>query len=132
MTAEKNGLDVLVCDEAHRLREKSVNRFTSKSLRETARPQIEELVDAARVPVFLLDQYQVVRPGEMGSVAEIEQYATSRGLALREVNLNGQYRSGGSEAYIDWVLRLLGLRDGGPVPWHDEPSVLRRRGRLAR
>lgn len=122
MSAEKNSLDVLICDEAHRLRERSVNRFTSKALRETARPQIEELVDVARVPVFLLDQHQVVRPGEMGSIAEIREYATSRGLAVREVDLNGQFRSGGSAAYIDWVLRLLGLADGGPVAWHDEPS----------
>jgi hypothetical protein len=122
MGAEKNGLDVLVCDEAHRLREKSVNRFTPQRLREVARPQVEELIDAARVPVFLLDQYQVVRPGELGSVAEIEQYATGRGLAFREVNLTGHFRAGGSEPYIDWVERLLGLRRELPVPWHDEPT----------
>jgi uncharacterized protein len=121
MTAEKNGLEVLILDEAHRLREKSVNRFTRKELRETARPQIEELVDAAHVPVFLLDQHQVVRPGEMGSVAEIEQYAATRGLDVQHVDLNAQFRAGGSEAYIDWVLRLLGLRGDGPVPWRDEP-----------
>lgn len=122
MDAEINGLDVLVLDEAHRLREKSVNRWTSKSLRENARPQVEELIDAARVPVFLLDQYQVVRPGEMGSVPEIEHHARARGLTVRHVDLNAQYRAGGSDAYLDWVLRLLGLREGGPIPWQDEPS----------
>lgn len=123
MDAEKNGLEVLIMDEAHRLREKSVNRYTPKVLREKARPQIEELLDAARVPVFLLDQYQVVRPGEMGSVPEIEAHAAARGLALRHVDLNAQYRAGGSEAYLDWVLRLLGLRGDGPVVWHDEPGL---------
>lgn len=122
MDAEKNGLDVLILDEAHRLREKSVNRWTPKASRERARPQIEELVDASRVPVFLLDQYQVVRPGEMGSVPEIEAHAAARGLTVRHVDLNAQYRAGGSEAYLDWVLRLLGLRGDGPVPWRDEPS----------
>lgn len=121
MTAEKNGLEVLILDEAHRLREKSVNRYTRKELRETARPQIEELIDAARVPVFLLDENQVVRPGEMGSVAEVEHYAQARGLELRHVDLSAQYRAGGSEAYIAWVLRLLGLAPGGPTAWHDEP-----------
>jgi len=122
MDAEKNSLEVLIMDEAHRLREKSVNRYTPKSLRESARPQIEELLDAARVPVFLLDQYQVVRPGEMGSVPEIEAHTAARGLALRHVDLNAQYRAGGSEAYLDWVLRLLGLRGDGPVVWRDEAS----------
>ncbi|WP_229734534.1 DUF2075 domain-containing protein [Cellulomonas carbonis] len=121
MTAEKNGLEVLILDEAHRLREKSVNRYTRKELRETARPQIEELIDAARVPVFLLDQHQVVRPGEMGSVAEIESHARARGLDLHHVDLSAQYRAGGSEAYLAWVLQLLGLEGDGPVPWSDEP-----------
>jgi len=120
MDAEKNSLEVLILDEAHRLREKSVNRYTPKALRETARPQVEELLDVARVPVFLLDQFQVVRPGEMGSVAEIEQHASARGLTVRHVDLNAQYRSGGSEAYLDWVLKLLDLRGDGPVAWHDE------------
>src|SRR5690625_49569 len=55
MEAERNGLDVLVLDEAHRIREKSVNRFTPKALRERARPQIEELIDAAQEPGFRLD-----------------------------------------------------------------------------
>jgi len=120
--AEKNGLEVLILDEAHRIREKSVNRYTPKPLRERARPQIEELLDAARVPVFLLDQYQVVRPGEMGSVPEIERAAQARGLHVRHVDLNAQFRAGGSERYVDWVLRLLGLRGDGPVEWRDEPA----------
>jgi hypothetical protein len=119
-TAEKNSLEVLIMDEAHRLRTTSVNRYTAKAVRERARPQVEELLDAARVPVFLLDQFQVVRPGEMGSVPEIEEHARARGLTIRHVDLNAQYRSGGSDAYLDWVLRLLGLRGSGPVPWRDE------------
>lgn len=121
MTAEKNSLDVLILDEAHRLRETSVNRYTRKEIRSQARPQVEELFDAARVPVFLLDQYQVVRPGELGSVAEIEEHARARGLEVRHVDLNAQFRAGGSDAYLDWVVRLLGLRGDGPVPWEDEP-----------
>ncbi len=120
MSAERNGLDVLILDEAHRLRVTSVNRYTRKEIRAAARPQIEELFDAARVPVFLLDQFQVVRPGEMGSVPEIEQHAAARGLDVRHVDLNAQFRAGGSDAYLDWVLRLLGLRGGGPIPWRDE------------
>jgi len=122
MEAEKNGLDVLVLDEAHRIREKSVNRYTSAPLRALARPQVEELLDAARVPVFLLDEYQVVRPGEMGTVADIRAHAAARGLAVRQIDLSAQYRAGGSAAYIDWVLRLLGLRGDSAVAWTDEEA----------
>jgi uncharacterized protein len=122
MSAEKNSLDVLVLDEAHRLRATSVNRYTRKEVRAAARPQIDELFDVARVPVFLLDQYQVVRPGEMGSVPEIEAHARARGLAVRQVDLKAQYRSGGSDVYLEWVLRLLGLSGKEPAPWRDEGS----------
>ncbi|WP_226924697.1 DUF2075 domain-containing protein [Georgenia satyanarayanai] len=127
MDAERNGLDVLVLDEAHRIREKSVNRYTPKQLREAARPQIEELIDAARVPVFLLDEHQVVRPGELGTVADIEAHATTRGLPVRHINLNAQFRAGGSQTYLDWVHRLLdltseGTSEGGSPGWHDEPT----------
>ena len=38
-------------------------------------------------------------------------------VAPHGVNLDGQFRCGGSQVYLDWVLRLLGLREGGPVPW---------------
>lgn len=116
MDADKNGFDVLIADEAHRLRETSANRWTKAELR-SGKAQVDELIDAARVPVFLLDQHQVVRPGELGTVQEIEKAARERGLDVHHVDLSTQYRCGGSEAYIDWVERLLGLRPGGPVPW---------------
>ncbi|MDH6218812.1 hypothetical protein M2283_006146 [Streptomyces pseudovenezuelae] len=77
--AEPNDLDVLVCDEAHRLHKTSANRYTKSELR-TGRPQVAELIDAALVPVFLLDQHQVVRPGEMGTKPEIQRAADAQGL----------------------------------------------------
>lgn len=117
MTANQNGLDVLIADEAHRIRETSVDRYTGKAERERARPQVDELIDAARVPVFLLDQHQVVRPGEMGTVEDIEKHAREKGLDVHRIDLSTQYRSGGSSTYIDWVERLLGLAPGGPTEW---------------
>ncbi|GAA1312412.1 ATP-binding protein [Planotetraspora silvatica] len=117
--AEQNSLDVLICDEAHRIRETSTNRFTPAAKR-GGRPQLDELMTAARVPVFLLDEHQVVRPGELGTVQAIEQYARSRGYAVNRVSLDEQFRCGGSRKYEQWVLRLLGLEAGGPVAWNGD------------
>jgi DUF2075 family protein len=117
MTAERNGIDVLICDEAHRIRETSVNRFTRAAQRRTARPQLEELLAAARVPVFLLDEHQVVKPGELGNVDIISAHAKRLNFEINVVSLHDQFRCGGSEAYEQWVVNLLGLRDGKPTTW---------------
>ncbi len=119
--AERNSLDVLILDEAHRIRETSANRYTKAALR-TGRPQVEELIDAARVPVFLLDEHQVVRPGEIGTVSDIKAAASRLGLDARVVELDGQFRCGGSRAYEHWVLRLLGLEGDGPVEWEGDEN----------
>src|SRR5690606_28528396 len=39
-----------------------------------------------------------------------------------------QFRCGGSRKYEQWVLRLLGLADGGPTAWDDEDFELRLAG----
>ncbi|WP_330281724.1 DUF2075 domain-containing protein [Streptomyces sp. NBC_00588] len=122
MTTEKNSLDVLVCDEAHRIRETSANRYTPAA-RRTGKRQIDELMDVAKVPVFLLDEHQVVRPGEMGTVEDIRAAAARRGLNCPVVRLESQFRCGGSDAYLRWVVRLLGLELGGPVVWDPDDRM---------
>ncbi|MGC0145038.1 DNA/RNA helicase domain-containing protein [Pseudactinotalea sp. Z1732] len=131
MDAEKNGLEVLILDEAHRIRETSVNRYTPKQVRERARLQVDELIDAARVPVFLLDQNQVVRPGEAGSLELITDHVRDKGIAVRHVNLNAQFRAGGSQVYVDWLLRLLGLGHDPHRPGSGEPTAWPRDDRYA-
>ena len=134
--AAPNSLDVLILDEAHRIRETSANRWTRAQFR-TGRAQVEELLAAARVPVFLLDEHQVVRPGEMGTVEDITLHAAAQGIEVQRMTLGEQFRCGGSKEYEHWVLRLLGLSDGGPIPWEgddhfdvrvaDTPSEMERR-----
>ncbi|MFD8021352.1 DNA/RNA helicase domain-containing protein [Streptomyces lavendulae] len=119
MAAEPNSLDVLICDEAHRIRETSANRYTRAEHR-TGRPQVDELIDVARVPVFLLDDHQVVRPGEMGDRRRIEKAARDRGLRCHVIELDSQFRCGGSDAYLGWVVNLLGLVPGEPVRWEPD------------
>jgi uncharacterized protein len=121
MDAERNGLEVLILDEAHRIRETSVDRYTKAQFR-TGRPQLDELISAARVPVFLLDEHQVVRPGELGTVTDIEAHAQGLGLAVQKISLDDQFRCGGSQAYMYWVHRLMGLIPGGPLPWTGDPD----------
>ncbi len=72
--------------------------------------------------MFLLDEHQVVRPGEMGTAGDIEAHARQAGLKVEKISLDAQFRCGGSEEYMQWVLRLLGLEPGGPVAWPGDPA----------
>ncbi len=119
VTAEPNELDCVILDEAHRIRATSASRWTRKEHR-TGRPQLDELLSAARVPVFLLDEHQVVRPGELGTVEDIEASALGEGMKVEHIDLSAQFRCGGSQLYVAWVQQLLGLRPGGPTPWEGE------------
>lgn len=74
------------------------------------------------MPVFLLDEHQVVRPTEKGTVADIESAALRMGCKVRQVDLDGQFRCGGSRAYERWVLRLLELEPGGPIEWEGDEN----------
>ncbi len=122
-STDRNGIEVLICDEAHRIRETSVNQWTRKEVRQAARPQVDELLSAARVPVFLLDDHQVVRPGEQGNVEIITAHARAMDLEVSLVSLHDQFRCGGSEAYGEWVLDLLSLENGRPSVWEGDGRV---------
>jgi DUF2075 family protein len=119
--AENNAIDVLIADEAHRLRETSFNRFTPKEKRSSV-PQIEELLNASKVSAFFIDDDQIVRPGEIGSVQYIKEYATKNNCKIFEYELEAQFRCNGSDAFINWVNNTLGIKRTANVIWeqHEE------------
>ena len=121
MASEANSLDVLICDEAHRIRETSANRYTKAEFR-TGNPQLYELLDVARVPVFLLDSNQVVRKGETGTPEYIEMEAQARGLKTIRVDLDGQFRCGGSKLYENWISGMLKLQDENEFIWEPDSN----------
>ncbi|HEX6595728.1 MAG TPA: DUF2075 domain-containing protein [Acidimicrobiales bacterium] len=118
--AEPGQLDVLVLDEAHRIRASSANRFTPADRRPN-RAQIEELIRAAKTSVFFIDDIQVVRPGEVGSSELIRSTATALGCDLVETEeLEAQFRCNGSDRYVRWVDTTLDLRRTTQVLWDDD------------
>lgn len=121
MSAERNSLDVIICDEAHRIRETSANRYTKADLR-TGTPQLHELLNVARVPVFLLDSNQVVRKGETGTPEYIEVEARNLGLNVIRVDLDGQFRCGGSRLYESWLNGFLKIENSKTIAWSKDPN----------
>jgi DUF2075 family protein len=115
-------LDVLICDEAHRLRDHSTNQYWTPEEREKwgKEPQVDELLDASRLTVFFLDEGQSVRPKEVGTVELIKDAADRYDAVLREYDLREQFRCGGSGAYIHWVRAVLGVTDEVPELWRPD------------
>jgi len=108
MTAETGAIDVMVCDEAHRIRKTSNNMYTKKDKRSN-KSQLEELFDASKVAVFFIDDRQIVRPDEIGSSKLIAEFARSKGIRLYECDLTAQFRCNGSDAFINWVNHTLNI-----------------------
>lgn len=109
---DENAIDVLICDEAHRLRTTSNHRFTRTADRSNM-AQIDELLRAARVCVFFVDDFQVVRAGEIGSSQLITTAATAAGARLHEYTLTTQFRCAGSDGYLSWVNNTLEIGEPG-------------------
>ncbi|SDL36393.1 hypothetical protein SAMN04488074_110238 [Lentzea albidocapillata subsp. violacea] len=116
-------LEIIISDEAQRLRQASTRSGSYGRNAEQGEPQIKELISAARVPVFLLDENQRVRTYEVGTVAEITRIAKQLDCEVDVINLRGQFRCGGSDAYDRWVDCLLGVADESPVKWSSLASA---------
>lgn len=119
--AQPGAVDVLVCDEAHRIRETSNDRRTRKEDRST-RPQVDELLAACRVAVFFIDDQQVVRPNEIGSAAYLCEAAGKQGYDLLEYELEAQFRCAGSDGFVNWVGNTLGISRTANVLWEGDEA----------
>ncbi len=132
--APEDSVDVVLADEAHRIRATSNNRFT-KNEKTSDRAQVDEIVDASRVSVFFLDDHQAVRADEVGSSAYLREAAVRHDARFEAIDLRTQFRCAGSDEYIDWVDQLLEVRKTGvtrlstdayPVHLVDDPAELER------
>jgi hypothetical protein len=115
-TAAPGEIDALICDEAHRIRETSNDRFTPKAKKSTE-PQIRELLRAAKVAVFFIDDRQGVRPKEIGSSEYIRRHAGEAGAEVSEFELEVQFRCSGSAGFVNWITNTLGIERTANVLW---------------
>lgn len=123
MQAENNEVDVLICDEAHRIRKTSNNRFTPASKKSNL-AQIDEIIKSAKVSVFFIDDRQVVRPDEIGSVNYIIQSASENKCKVIEFEeLETQFRCNGSDGFINWINNTLGIKRTANAIWNENEET---------
>ena len=103
--SKKDSMDVLIVDEAHRLRMKS-GMF--KNLGES---QAKEIINSAKLSVFFIDEAQKVTWSDVGEISRIKAYAANLGADVELLELISQFRCGGSDDYMAWLDDSLGLQD---------------------
>ena len=102
---ERNKLDCLVVDEAHRLNEKS-GLFQNKG-----ENQIKDIINAAKFSIFFIDENQKVTLKDIGSEDLIKKYAREQGAGIYTYELDSQFRCNGSDGYLAWIDNILEIRE---------------------
>ena len=95
-------INVLIVDEAHRLREKEM---LSKG-----ENQVKEIIKAAQFSVFFIDESQKVTAKDIGSIELIRKYAKAYNAELYLTHLTSQFRCNGSDGYLAWLDDVLDIR----------------------
>jgi DUF2075 family protein len=101
---ECNDFDVLIVDEAHRLKLRTQYSKGGDN-------QIREVIHAAKTSVFFLDEAQKVTWKDIGEQFEIEKFAKSMGAKIHYLELKSQFRCNGSDGFITWLDETLGIID---------------------
>jgi uncharacterized protein len=102
----ENLFDVIIVDEAHRLKGKGAYQYLGEN-------QIEDIIKASKVNVFFIDDTQRIRPEDIGSVAEIKRIAEKYVSEVYELKLVAQFRCSGAQGFINWVDDVLQIRETG-------------------
>jgi uncharacterized protein len=100
--APENYFDVLICDEAHRLKEQG---HMKKKIE--GENQVTQIIRSSRISVFFVDDLQRISKKDIGSVKEVEKEAARFSADIHTVELESQYRCSGSGNYINWLDIIL-------------------------
>jgi DUF2075 family protein/phage repressor protein C with HTH and peptisase S24 domain len=99
-----NTYDVIVVDEAHRLKDGSAYQYRGDN-------QVEDIVKAGHTIICFVDDDQRIRPEDIGSVNEIRRVAKLYKAEIHEFELDAQYRCAGAEGFVNWLDNLFQLKE---------------------
>jgi hypothetical protein len=100
-----NDLNVLIVDEAHRLSER-----TKRSYLYYGENQVKEIINAAKVSIFFIDEKQNIDIKDIGTIEEIKRWAKHYNAKIHyddSYKLKAQFRCKGSNEYIEFLDHIL-------------------------
>jgi uncharacterized protein len=113
--AAENEFDVLVVDEAHRLKKKGAFMYRGTN-------QVEDIINAAKTSIFFIDDDQAVRPEDIGTVKELKKVAEANKIPIKEMELTAQFRCSGAEGYVNWLNDVLQIKETANYDGWDKKS----------
>ncbi|MCO6007452.1 DUF2075 domain-containing protein [Actinoallomurus purpureus] len=105
-------LDLILCDEAHRLTERPM---TGSFAMRPGESSVSVIVTRAKVPVFFMDGDQRLFPEEVWSPEALVREIQCLGAEVVPIDLDRVLRAVGSATYDTWVKHLLA---GKPMLWN--------------
>ena len=75
--------------------------------------QVRDVIRASRTNVFFVDDDQMIRATDEGSVSNIMSAAKEFGSNIVMVQLDAQFRCGGAKGFINWMENTLQIRETG-------------------
>lgn len=105
-SAPSNEFDVIIVDEAHRLKKKGAFQYRGEN-------QVDDVIRTSKVNIFFIDDNQRIRPDDIGSVDEIKKWAMQYDSEIEEIELEAQFRCAGAHGFINWIDDVLRIKDTG-------------------
>ncbi|MBR5136889.1 MAG: DUF2075 domain-containing protein [Clostridia bacterium] len=108
--------DCILVDEAHRLNLKS-GLYGNQG-----ENQVKEIINAAKISVFFVDEDQIVTMKDIGTVEEIKTQAEALGSVVhygQSLKLTSQFRCNGSDGYIAFLDDALQIRSTANARYFD-------------
>lgn len=102
---KKDAFHALIVDEAHRLNLKS-GLYGNQG-----ENQVAELINAAKVTVFFVDDNQQIHVNDIGRKKYIEEVALSMGAKVQHLELDSQFRCNGADGYLAWLDNTMEIKD---------------------
>jgi DUF2075 family protein len=102
--AKKNIYDVIVVDEAHRLKNGKAFMYKGEN-------QVDDIINASKVSILFIDEDQIIRPEDIGTIEEIKRVGLKYEAEFVEMELSSQFRCSGADGFINWISDVLRIKD---------------------
>ena len=73
--------------------------------------QVDDIINASKVSILFIDEDQIIRPEDIGTIEEIKRVGLKYEADFVEMELSSQFRCSGADGFINWISDVLRIKD---------------------